>query len=380
MGTLAGHVVPGVFFIIYGGWWSFISIWSHLKRGNVKPSHPSLPSFKKLSSRREGDGTATGGPTPSFTLYKQERREREQSQRSWIPQPFCTPVPLEPIIKFFCSVIGIMVECVDLVTDPATSRTYTKLYTVTNPDGSFNDLSQLQHITMYSAFALSGLVDLLTLRVRCPDHTSQVFLALAFLVEGALFHFHTGGMTPLSTQLHVTLTIVIFLCSLFALLRVWFSTSYLVNMGLGLTMALQGTWFIQVGDILYGGRYLSVVGGVDSEHMETHGHVQVTAATTMAMMSSMNPMGNASLAPHNGGEHNDIMFASVLFTWHLMALILFALVEWVVVRRVYGCCWKRSRSRAVKMAADTEGGGDQDGAGEEEKLMEDVTVTHDADL
>eukprot|EP00731_Ephydatia_muelleri_P012454 Em0006g1348a len=369
MGTLAGHVVPGVFFVIYGIWWSFISIWSHLKRGGAKTSHPTVAYSKK---RRECGGNAGGGPALSFALYKQERREHEVSQRSWIPQPFCTPVPLEPIVKVFCSVVGIMVECVDIVTDPATSRTYPKLYTVTNPDGSFNDLSQLQHITMYSAFALSGLVDLLILCVRCPDHTSQVFLALAFLVEGALFHFHTGGMTPLSTQLHVTLTIIIFLCSLFVLFRVWFPTSYLVNTGFGLTMTLQGTWFIQVGDILYGGRYLSVVGGGDTEQMELHEHGQVTMATT-----TMHGMENARVGPHNGGDHNDIMFASALLTWHLIAVVLFALVEWVVVSRVYGC-WRRRRSRAVKLTADVEGSGDQ--VGEEEKLMEDVTVMRDADL
>ena len=162
----------------------------------------------------------------------------------------------------------------DVIQDPTTSRTYTRLYTATNSDGTFNDLSQLQHITMYSSFALSGLVDLATLCVRCPDHISQLFLTLVFLVEGTLFHFHTGEMSPLSTQLHATLTLVIIACSLFALLRVWFPTAYLVNAGLGLFMTLQGTWFIQVGDILYGGRYLSV--GSDTEHMESHEHAMVT--------------------------------------------------------------------------------------------------------
>lgn len=367
MGTLAGHVVPGIFFIIYGGWWSFISIWSHLKRGSPKSLLP--PHSKTHFSRRECGGKTGVSPAPSFGLYKQERRDNELREKSWLPQPFCTRVPLEPIIKFLCSAVGIMVECVDVVTDPTTSRTSVKLYRVTNPDGTFNDLSQLQHITMYLAFALSGLVDLVTLRVRCPDHTSQLFLALAFLVEGALFHFHTAGMTPLSTQLHVTLTLVIFTCSLFALLRMWDPTCYLINAGLGLAMSLQGTWFVQVGDILYGGRYLSV--SEDAEHTESHEHAQATMATMEAMngtapMMSINRSSNA---------HNDIMFASALFAWHLMALMLLFLLEWVVVRRVYGC-WRRCRSKTAKMVADVEGDGDQEG----QELMEDVTFTRDADL
>eukprot|EP00731_Ephydatia_muelleri_P012475 Em0006g1369a len=366
-----GHIVPGVLFIIYGVYWSFFSIWSHLTRGRAKAPHPSVTYSNKLPSCQEYGRNVMRGPALSFALYKQERREHEVSQRSWIPQPFCTSVPLEPIVKVFCSVVGIVTECVDIVTDPATSRTSLKLYTVTNPDGSVNDLSQVQHITMYSAFALSGLVDLLTLCIRCPDHTSQVFLALAFLVEAILFHSHMGGMTPLSTQLHVTLTIISYLCFLFALLRVWFPTCYLVNMGLSLTMTLQGTWFIQVVDILYVGRYLWLGVG-NTEQMELHEHGQVTMATT-----TMHGMGNTSVGPHNGGDHNGIMFASALLTWHLIAVVLFALVEWVVVSRVYGC-WRRRRSRAVKLVADVEGGGDQ--VGEEEKLMEDVTVMRDADL
>ena len=106
--------------------------------------------------------------------------------------------------------------------------------------------------------------------------------------------------------------------------------------------------------------------------MELLKHGQVTMATM-----AMHGMGNASVGPHNGGDHNDIMFASALLTWHLIAVVLFALVEWVVVSRVYGC-WRRRRSRAGKLVANVEGGGDQ--VEEEENLMEDVTVTRDADL
>ena len=132
---------------------------------------------------------------------------------------------------------------------------------------------------------------------------------------------------------------------------------------------LQGTWFIQVGDILYGGRYLSV--SEDAEHTESHEHAQATMATMEAMngtvpMMSINRSSNA---------HNDIMFASALFAWHLMALMLLFLLEWVVVRRVYGC-WRRCRSKTAKMVADVEGDGDQEG----QELMEDVTFTRDADL
>ena len=169
MGTsLAGHIVPGVCFIIYGVWWSFISIWSHLKRTGSKLSFPTPPQSKKLSSHQDYGGNMGLGHAASFAL---ERRDYELHQRSWLPQPFCTRVPLEPIIKIFCLVVGIISECVDVVQDPVTSRTYFRLHRAS--DGTFNDLSQLQHITMYLAFGLSGLVDLITLRVRCQTTSAS---------------------------------------------------------------------------------------------------------------------------------------------------------------------------------------------------------------
>ena len=63
------------------------------------------------------------------------------------------------------------------------------------------------------------------------------------------------------------------------------------------------------------GHYLWLGVG-DTEHMELHEHGQVTMATT-----AMHGMGNASVGPHNGGDHNDIMFASALLTWHLIAVV-----------------------------------------------------------
>ena len=63
------------------------------------------------------------------------------------------------------------------------------VYKIYTEDGDLADLGKLQHITMYSAFLLSGIIDVLSLVIKFPHHTSQIFAALAFWIEGILFLF-----------------------------------------------------------------------------------------------------------------------------------------------------------------------------------------------
>ena len=161
---------------------------------------------------------------------------------------------------------------------------------------------------------------------------------------------------PLSTQLHTIVTLVIFACSLFALLRVWYPTAYLINAGLGLFMTLQGTWFVQIADI---GRYLSIDSG--AEHMESQ-------MVTMAIMQAKNATVLTTMSSRGSNMHDDIMFTSTLFTWHMVGVALLTVVMWLVVGRVYGC-WRRCRSKTLtheEMGAEQDG--EEEGV-EQEKLI-----------
>ena len=282
MGSLAGHVLPGTFFLIYGFWWVVISLWTHLSsKGTQK-------------SKREGSSS-------SVTSFLEYRREHGLSRKSWLPQIFCPRVPLEPVLKIVLPLCGIIAEAFfDVVNEGHGPHIKAKVFRVFDDDGHLAGLGKLHHVTMYGAFALSGIVDIISLFIRVPRHTSQLFLSLAFWVEGILFYFHTHGRDPLNVQIHWILTVLIFLCATFSLLRMIQPTNLLINMGLGNSILLQGTWFIQAGHILF--RW---------------------SKTDWFTHVSDSPEGD-------GDNHEAIMLVSACFTWHLIGISLLLVLLWVV--------------------------------------------------
>lgn len=286
MGSLAGHVLPGSLFLVFGVWWVLISIWSHLHR---------VCSSRDSRGKQRRDSTAT-----TYWEYKQDH---DLSRKSWLPQAFCNRFPLEPVVKIILPIIGVIAEAfLDEVSDDEGNRHLVfHVYRVRDDDGSFNNLGKLHHITMYSAFILSGVIDLTSLFIRFPKHTGQVFFSLAFCVEGILFYFHTASGMPLSAQVHGILTAGVFACALFAFLRVFRAMSLLVNIGLASAIIFQGTWFIQAGFILY-------PPGKDWRWSSSEGE-----------------------DPEEGideSEHNSRMFVAACVTWHVMGIALFILLVW----------------------------------------------------
>lgn len=120
-------------------------------------------------------------------------------------------------------------------------------------DGHFGDLNRFYHICLYSTFVLSGVVDLISLRVNLPRATSQLFLCFAFYSEAVLFSFHTHGRDLFNNTVHYFLLIFVVACSVFATLRILNPRNLFFNVGLSASIILQGTHFIQAGWILYGG-------------------------------------------------------------------------------------------------------------------------------
>ena len=58
---------------------------------------------------------------------------------------------------------------------------------------------------MYFFFALSGVLDLLTMKGLAPEGTDYLGMVIALLVEGALFKFHLFGRDELDVLIHVLL-------------------------------------------------------------------------------------------------------------------------------------------------------------------------------
>ena len=307
MGSFSGHVLPGSFFVLYGMIWIVLSILTHLK------SKPNSTQGKKVNRAKRDQSTMNSA---SFFEYK---RDLGLSRKSWLPLtcPAVSRVPLEPILKIVLSFAGILVEAFLEVIRDRSGKAHIagSVYHIYRNDGSLNGLSKLQHITMYGAFMLSGIVDILTMLVRFPHQTSALFLALAFSSEGILFYFHTGGREAIDVEIHFILTLVIGLCALFAFLRVKYATTFLVNTGLGFSIVLQGVWFIQAAYFLYppSGKGI-IVNELNKPHDES------------------------------GGDHERhalVMFIACTLVWHVLLIMIGILITWVVLM----CLTRSSASR-----------------------------------
>ena len=225
MGSLGGHVIPGIFFLVYGGWWIFASFWLY------------LTTTLKINSRQTG-----------------KYADVNIKSKSYIPVPGCPRVPIEPILKIIFPTMGIIMGefFTNSPNEDGTDHITVVLWSMYNDDGSFKSLVKLHHMTMHLCFIVSGIIDLVSLCIRYPKHTSQLFLSLALLAEGVVFYFHLEDRDSLDVILHQLLVATIGICFMSAVLRMYCATNLLVNATLALSLTLQGTWLIEIGVILYG--------------------------------------------------------------------------------------------------------------------------------
>ncbi len=301
MGSFGGHLIPGIFFIIFGGWWCLNSVIVHLRRKNKKKKTAPLNLQGK-------DNLVTGGSEyPAKYSYTDYKNNLILKRKSWIPAFFWPRAPLEPIIKVLLPVLGIFVEIFFSNRD---DHINVEVFHIHNEEGELNDPGKLYHITLYSAFLMSGCVDLFTLCLRFPSQTSTIFFALSFLTEGMLFYFHTLGHSDFDTMVHLLIAYPIFACFLFTLLRLQWPQNIIINLCLGGSILFQGTWLVQIGYFLFGG-FL--------DHDRTVTHTQ-------------------------------LMFATACFSWHLLLIALFLLVFYSTMNTILTCkgCLAKSRRKSSR--------------------------------
>ena len=279
-GDTVFSVHAGTFYLIWGLWWMLMSFWAHIK----EPQADQHPEF----------GFAHGKKDP-FT------------RKSWIPQPCYPRIPLEPIIKILLPSLGIFVETfLDMQPDAfGHYRLIVFTYRVEYDESSeqYVNLNRLYHISLYLAFVISGVVDLLSLLLNLPSRTSQLFLCFALYCQSLLFYMHIGGRRLFNIRVHQLLLVFVIATAIFSTLRLFNPRNLLINSGLAGGMILQGTNLIQAGSLLYGGR-------------------------------KWNPY-----------SHNNPKFIAAVTTWHLLGTGLLMIFVFVAMRvilikykdRVCGC-------------------------------------------
>ncbi|RWS03197.1 transmembrane protein 45B-like protein [Dinothrombium tinctorium] len=263
MGTFLGHVVPGTFFILIGLRWLFLTVDQY---------------FKSLSRKQYSQDC-------SFRCTATYRCS------------LCPNKPAEGYFKIVSAAIGMIGE----------------IYTAFE-DGKFTSMGNTQHTTMYLFFGLNGFVDvLLFYGLYVPKGSDYLTMALACFVEALLFFFHLHGRTSLDIIVHQLLLVAI-VASFAASLIEWKNRSNVLSaLFRSICTLLQGTWFYQVGFILY------------------------------------NPLPGA--VKWDPESHPQIMLVTAIFCWHIAGIIL--------LTGFFGfVCWFR-HSPVYTQNAKVNGGSDQ---------------------
>ncbi len=247
MGNFGGHALPGSFFVCFAIWWT-INIFkryytSLLKNGSVYQNTVTFPC------------TCLCGRLKNWEI--------------------------EGFVKIFFTTIGFTLEIITAY-----------------HDGKFTYLGNGQHATMFFFFGLSGLVDILVHQnLPLPKGIEYIMSAIAFTVEGILFKFHLHGRTDLDVLIHTLLLYAIIANVAAVFIEMKFRKSVLAALARAFFVFLQGTWFWQVGFILY------------------------------------NPIPDSK--PWDGGDHEEMMIATMMFTWHMGGIVIFMLLTGGIIGFFY---------------------------------------------
>lgn len=197
MANFKGHALPGSFFLLFGLWWS------------VK--YPLKFLTRKTKSSR-------------LCLNRAEL--------------------VEGVLKVIFSVVGILAE--QFVPDGP------HLHLLSQDRQSWVKLMNWQHSTMYLFFGISGIVDILTYSsLKIPVGLDRLVLSLAVFMEGFLFYFHVHNRPALDLHIHSLLLTAVFGGSLIIMLEVFLRDHIVLELFRTSLAILQGTWFWQIGFVLY---------------------------------------------------------------------------------------------------------------------------------
>lgn len=170
----------------------------------------------------------------------------------------------------------------------------------------WEDLMNWQHATMYLFFGLAATVTLVIHTTEAaPLALDRLMLAIAFFNEGFLFLYHLHGRSMLDVHVHQLLLFAIFGTALVAFLEVFHRGNILLELLRCTLTILQGSWFWEIGFVLY---------------------------------------------PPHGPEwdlkdHNNMMFITMCYSWHLAFAMLIVSVLYCIV----GCVVRSRLKRTPPM-------------------------------
>ncbi|XP_067826884.1 transmembrane protein 45B [Heptranchias perlo] len=254
MANFKGHALPGSFFLLFGLWWS------------VK--------------------------YPIKFLAKRNESSRRRSSRLC----FNRVELAEGVVKAVFSLVGILAE--QFVPDGP------HLHLMSEDSKSWVKLMNWQHSTMYLFFGISGIIDIVTYSSSwIPIGLDRLLLSLAVFIEGFLFYFHVHNRPPLDVHIHSLLLTAVFGGSFIIMMEVFLRDHIVLELFRTSLAILQGTWFWQIGFVLYP------------------------------------PSGGPEW---NENDHGNIMFITMCFCWHYAASLLIVAISYTLVYWVMQIKLKRA--------------------------------------
>ncbi|CAH8523871.1 unnamed protein product [Schistosoma margrebowiei] len=222
MGTFGGHALPGSFFIIYGLW----SIWHIFKKFYQR----------KIYKLNQSNNELIHEYTCRISYPIESKQSNENNIKNCLNY-YNKSFPLDSLAKLICCIIGIIGEII----------------TGFNKNWIFIHIGNAQHSTMFSLFGLSGAIELCIFYriIKIPIQSEYLFHGIALWGELFLFLFHLHHRNPLDVYLHLLLTGMIILGILVSVLELLNPHEPIYGLIRSWTYLMQGTWFWQVGAILY---------------------------------------------------------------------------------------------------------------------------------
>ncbi|TKY72103.1 hypothetical protein E2542_SST00841 [Spatholobus suberectus] len=201
MGTLVGHVAPGLGFMLIGMWHLF----NHTKLHALNPTSYTAPP--------------------------------------WFPTP--KSKYLELLLIMAASTASISME---LFIGPDRHQPF-------DPDGTIpsNHLHNFEHSSISMTFFLYAALALLLDRVHTPaKHAlTQLLAAVAFAQQLLLFHLHSADHMGPEGQYHLLLQIIILTSLSTTLIGIPMTHSFLVSFVRSLSIFFQGIWLVLMGFMLW---------------------------------------------------------------------------------------------------------------------------------
>ncbi|XP_066326993.1 uncharacterized protein [Miscanthus floridulus] len=203
MGTLVGHVAPGVGFIVVGLW----HLYNHIRLFLLRPGSYVAPVWFPVRGARH----------------------------------------LELILVIAGAVASILME---LIVGPARHQPFDDDGTVPSDHlHNFEHASISLALLVYAASAI--LLDRAGRAAPCRDAVSQLAAAAAFAQELMLFHLHSADHVGVEGQYHLLLQGVVAVTLATTVLGVAAPRSFAVSLVRSASLVLQGVWFVAMGVMLW---------------------------------------------------------------------------------------------------------------------------------